>query len=340
MAFRLVIASLAAVSLVVVSVAGDAAHPDTDILSRIPGGRTAAGILSSSANGMSRYFAQDGPIQPALTAIGTVPVRVTEPINRGITRISSGLNNQAQRLSRAAGQNGQISMPGLQTAESHMPESIASLGQAAQNMIGRKNRWIMNQAERGVESANRLGQMMHGMSVRASGPSSSSLMEGPANMMRSALDFMAKSASTLKQQTQQHLNGAMNRMGSMQDIGQGVIQQKQGYARTVQQGVAGAAEQLQQTGQQLMSQVQNNHQKNMRSMSGVLESFQGSMGNMNSNMHKNMQEMAQHAQGAAQQVTSSIQEAAQKVAEAPMKVMASLSSMMGGGASSSGGRGY
>lgn len=314
------------------------------LLSRLPGGQTSAAFLASSADGLSRYLAPDGPIQPGISAIMGLPMRGGELINRGITQISSRMDNGAQSLSQAAGQNGQIQMPGMEALESSMPASIASLGDSMHSMIRSKNNFIRGQAEAGIQAGNRLGQMMRQGLQGAMSQKMAVRSSGPMEIMSSAQDFMAKSGSTLKEQAKQHFEGTLGRLGSMQGMGEGLRKQAEGIGHTVSSGVQGAVGQLQRTGEQVMSQLQGNHMKNTQAMSGILGSLQDSMGNMGGNMQKNMDGLMRHAQSTSMQLSNSLQEALQ----APVKVLSSLTSGLGsmmkggmggmGGGHSSGGR--
>lgn len=128
----------------------------------IPGLRTAAGVLASSSDGMSRYIAPDGPIQPALTAIGGLPILATEQLNQGLSRASLSLHNQAQNLANSAGGNGQVSMPGMESLRNAMPSPIRSLGNQLRSGISAKNNYIRGQADRGIEAGQRLRTHMDG----------------------------------------------------------------------------------------------------------------------------------------------------------------------------------
>ena len=129
-------------------------------LSSLPGAQTASGVMTAATDGMSRYLAPNGPIQPAITAISGLPMRAGELVNGGMTRISSGLNRGAQRMSQAAGQGGQIRMPGLQRAASYVPSQLGQFGSALQGAIRSKNNFIMGQAQSGVSAADRMGANM------------------------------------------------------------------------------------------------------------------------------------------------------------------------------------
>lgn len=155
LAVILLVAAVASIATVRAQINGN-----SGMAANIPGAQTASAFMASASDGMSRYLAPNGPIQPAITAISGLPLRAGEMVNGGITSISSGFNNGGQRMSQAAGQGGQIRMPGMDTAASMMPGPISSLGGALQGMIQSKNRFIMGQAERGVEAANRMGQNM------------------------------------------------------------------------------------------------------------------------------------------------------------------------------------
>lgn len=302
------------------------------MIANIPGGQTASAALASSADGMSRYLAPDGPIQPAITAIGTLPVRGAEQINNGISRISSGLDNGAQSLSRTAGQDGNIRMPGMDALESSMPASFASLGNMMHGAIQQKNKFIANQAEAGVQAGERLRSMMQnglqGFRTRSSGP-----MSGVGEMVGSAHESLMNGASQIQSQLKQSLQGHMDRMQSMHGIGENMRNQVQGMGQTLSSGLQGAASSLQRTGEQLRGQIHGGMQQNMGAMSGIIDSMHGSMGNLGQNMQKNLQGVMQHAQNTAQQLTNHLQQAAQ----GPLEMISSLGSSLGKMMPSSGG---
>lgn len=298
------------------------------VIANIPGGQTASAALASSADGMSRYLAPDGPIQPAITAIGGLPVRGAELVNNGISRISSGLDNGAQSLSHTAGQGGQIRMPGMDALESSMPVSIANIGNMMHGAIQQKNRFIAGQAEAGVQAGERLRSMMQNglqgfRTKRSSG--SGSPMDGVASMISSAQDSLMNGASQIHGQLQQSLQGHMGRMQGMQGIGENMRNQVQGMGQTLTSGLQGAASSLQRTGEQLRGQIHGGMQQNMGAMSGIMNSMHGSMGNMGQNMQKNLQGVMQHAQNTAQQITSHLQQAAQ----GPLEMISNLGSSLG-----------
>lgn len=299
------------------------AQSGSSLISNIPGAKTATDVLAASTDGVSRYLAPDGPIQPAITAIGGLPMRGAELANKGITQISSGLNSGAQSLSRSAGSDGQIRMPGLDALESSMPASIASLGGMMHGAIQQKNNFIRGQAEKGVQAGERLRSMMQnglqGMTVRSSGH-----MAGMANMMSGAQDMLTKGTSQIQGQLKQSLSGHMGRMQAMQGIGDNVRNQAQGLTRTLSNGLSGTVDHLQRTGDQVKNQLQNGLHQNTQAMSGIMGSMQGGIGNMGDNMQKNLHGVLRHAQNAAQQVTSQIQQ----VANVPMSMIQNLGSMM------------
>lgn len=294
------------------------------VMANIPGGQTASAALASSADGLSRYLAPDGPIQPAITAIGTLPVRAVERINNGISRISSGLDDGAQSLSNAAGQEGNIRMPGMDALESSMPASFASLGNMMHGAIQQKNKFIAGQAEAGVQAGEHLRSMMEnglqGFKDRSSSP-----MAGMGKMVGSAHESLMSGASQIQDQLKQSLQGHMGRMQSMHGIGENMRNQVHGMGQTLTSGLQGAASSLQRTHDQLRGQIHGGMQKNMGAMSGIMDSMHGSMGNMGQNMQKNLQGVMEHAQNTAQQLTSHLHQAAQ----GPLEMISSLGSSLG-----------
>lgn len=310
------------------------------IIANIPGGQTAAAALASSVDGMSRYLAPDGPIQPALTAIGGLPVRAVEQVNRGIGQISLGLDSGAQSLSHTAGQGGQIKMPGVDTIVSGMPSSLTSLGNMMSSAVAQKNLFIAGQAESGVQAGERLRSMMQGgLNGIRTRREAADPMQGSETMMMGAQDMMMKSAQQIKGQMQQHMSGAMDRLQGVHGIGDNVRNQVQGITRTLSNGLTGTMEHLQRTGEQVRGQIQGGLKQNMGAMSGIMESMHGSMGNMGGNMQKNLQGVMQHAQETAQQVTEHIQQSVQ----GPLSMLQNLGSGLmkggsGGGKSVSKGR--
>lgn len=352
------------ISLALLSLASLAAGLQSS-LANIPGAQTATGIMASSVDGMSRYLAPDGPIQPALTAIGALPLRGTEMINNGITRVSSGLNNGAQSLSRSAGNDGTIRMPGMESIRQSMPTSLTNLGGMMRSAIQSKNRFIMGQAEAGVQAGDRLRSMMqNGLQSRkkrdvtdvAAEPMnqaasnvvdpmlSEQTMMMDHKMMNSMHEGMMKGGQQIKSQLQQSMNGHMSRMQSMHGMGEGLMNQAQGIKRTLSSGLSGAVEHLQRTGQQVQQQLQGGMQKNMGAMSGIVDSMHGSMGNVGQNMQKNLQDVVKSAQNAAQQVHSHIQQVASGPLSMLQNLQSSLGSMMqgkmGGSGGGGSGRGY
>lgn len=334
---------------------------EQSILSNIPGAQTATGIMASSVDGMSRYFAPDGPIQPALTAIGALPLRGTELINNGITRISSGLNSGAQSLSRSAGNDGSIRMPGMETIRQSMPISLATMGSMMRSAIQGKNSFIRGQAEAGVQSGERLRSMMQkGLQSRRRkrdvsdaaasqadpllGEATMMMGHGGHEMMSGMQNTMKKGVDQIKSQLQQSMSGHMDRMQSMHGIGGNMMNQAQGLTRTLSSGISGAMEHLQRTGQQMHQQLQGGLKQNMGAMSGMMGSMHGSMGNMGQNMQKNVQGVLKTAQSAAQQVTSQLQQAVSGPLGMLQNMGGSLSSLMqgkmGGGSGGSSGGSY
>lgn len=296
------------------------AHGQGFSLSSVPGTQTAAGILASSSDGLSRYLAPDGPIQPGITAIGTLPVRGAELANNGITRISSGFGSGARSLANAANR-ADTSMPGLQALESAMPASFAQLGSMMQGAISKKNSFIRGQAEAGIEAGNRLGSMMknglQGMSVRSSG-----LMTDAFGSMQ---DTMMKGSSKLQGQMKQSMDGHMSRMQSMHGMGGQMMNQAQQLGQTFTEGLTGTMEHLQRTGQKMVGQIHQSHQKNTEAMGGILGSMHESVGNLGKNMGGNFGDVVGHAQEAAQKVSAHLQ----KAASAPMEALQHLGNTFG-----------
>lgn len=136
---------------------------------QIPGAKTATGVIASTTNGASRFLARDGPIQPAITAIGGLPLRAAETVNRGISSASDAMSNGAQSMARRAGNDGTIKMPGMQTIRDNMPQQMSSVGDAISSAFSYKNDVIRNQAQRAIEAGNRLSGMMSN-SVKSIGP--------------------------------------------------------------------------------------------------------------------------------------------------------------------------
>lgn len=294
-------------------------------LSMIPGAQTASGVIASTLDGTSRYLAQDGPIQPAITAIGGLPLRAVEGLNNGITHISSGLRNGAQASARAAGGDDQnIRMPGMAALESSMPASFASIGNQMHGAIQAKNKWIMGQADRGIQAGQRLGKMMHnGMSVSRS----KSPMVGASNMIEQAHEAMSKGASQIQGQLKQSMSGVMDRMGSLRGMGDNMMGQVRGMGQTLQEGLQKGMENGQQMGQKLRSQLEGGLKQNMGALSGMMDSMQGGMGQAGQNMQKNMRSALSQAQNAASQIGDHLQQAV----SGPMNM---LKGMMNGGGSS------
>lgn len=332
MAFKLIISSILAATIVVETVL----CAETGAMANIPGAQTASAALASSADGMSRYLAPDGPIQPGIAAIGTLPVRGAEMLNKGITRISSGLDSGAQRMSHAAGQNGNIRMPGMDALESAMPASFASLGGMMQGAIQQKNKFIAGQAEAGIQAGERMRTMMQ-QGLQGFHSRSSSPMVGAASMMSSAQDGLMKGASQIQSQIKQSLNGHMSRMQSMHGMGENMMSQVQGMGQTLTSGLQDAASSLHRTGEQLRGQIQSGLQQNMGTMGGVMESMHGSMGNMGQNMQKNVKGVVEHVQNTAGQLTEHLQQAVQGPLNMIQSLGSSLGSMMSQGVSSGGG---
>lgn len=317
MAAKLVVAS------VLLSLASLA---NSQALGSIPGAQTASGVIASTLDGASRYFAPDGPIQPAITAIGGAPMRGAEMLNGGITYISSGLRNGAQASSRAAGGDPEnIRMPGMEALESSMPASFAQLGSAIHSGIRAKNNFIRGQAERGVQAGERLRKAMEqGLSVKSSqGP-----MVRAGGMMEQSSDAMMKGASQIQDQLKQSMSGVLNRIGSLQNMGTQMRGQMDGMGKTLQQGLESGLKNGQNMSQKLRSQLESALKSNMNSMSGIMNSMQGSMGQLGQNAQKNIRGMIENAQKSAQQLSGHLQNAV----SAPMDMMKNMMN----GASSSG----
>lgn len=291
------------------------------IIKNIPGGQTAAGVISATLDGGQQYFAPDGPIQPAITAIGGLPIRATEMANQGISRISSGLGSGARRISEAAGNGGSVNMPGMEAMESMMPASIAQLGGGMRDMIRQKNNMIRSQAEAAISSANRQGEMIrHGFQGMAQNS-----MGDMSGMMSGAQEAFSKGASTIQHQFKRSIGDTMSRMQSMQGMGQNMRNQAEGLTRTLANGVTGSLGHLQQTGEQLRSQVQGGLKQNMGHMSGMMGSLQDSVSNLGRNLQSNAQGLMGHAQKAASQVTGHLQ----RSLSAPMNMIQNLGSSLG-----------
>lgn len=307
-------------------------------LQTIIGGQTAAAALASSANGISRYLAPDGPIQPALTAIGGLPLRGVEYANRGISSISSGFGSGAQSLASAAGQPS-IRMPGMDALESSMPVSIANLGNMGMGMIRQKNNFIRGQAERGVAAGERLRDMFQGkvssIARTSSGGHGSSPMVGAANLVGEMQDSMMKGASQIQEHLKEHLGGHLSRVQNMQEMGSNMRNQLQGVSRTLQSGLMGTVEQLQRTGDQMREQLTGGLKQNSKVLTGMMGSMQGSMMNMGNHMQKNVQGVMGMGQRAAHQMTEGLQQALQGPLNMVQSVGNSLMGAKGGHSSSS-----
>ena len=132
--------------------------PNMQSLPRLPGSQYMNDFGAATADGISRYFAPDGPIQPAITAVGGLPMRGAEMLNQGITQISSGANTMARRMAQSGSRNGQIAMPGMDSIRSNMPGPLAAIGDVMQDTIRGKNNFIRGQAESAVQSGERQRQ--------------------------------------------------------------------------------------------------------------------------------------------------------------------------------------
>lgn len=306
MAFKFVLVVLA---LVLDSVVSGAPNTDENngrgMLSRLPGSRTAAGILAS-ADGASRYFA----------AISDLSMRGGELLNREVDRTSTRLNNQAKRLANPAGQT---QMPGMDAMESHMPASIANIGEQVHDLVMRKSNIIRSQAEAGIASASKLSKMM-GEGFKMKAPFN------PPKILSSTQELMVKGNTVIQKQLKQHLEGTMGRMSGVQSMTENIHHQKNDYLKTLSDGLGGTVHHIQKTGEKLVKQVHTNHAKNTKALGDMMSSFHGSMGDMGQNMHKNLEGVVRHAQSTAQQLSSSLQEAVQK----PMEMLSQLGSNIGG----------
>lgn len=154
---RAKICFFALVASLVVAASGQGGLP-----SQVPGGSTIARMMAASTDGVSRYFARDGPIQPAIAAIGGLPMRAAELTNRGISRMSDAMASGAQRMSRSAGDSGNSRMPGMAYIERNAPAPISRMTSMMQQGVRTKNQYIMGQAEAGIQSGNRIQNMMRG----------------------------------------------------------------------------------------------------------------------------------------------------------------------------------
>lgn len=220
-------------------------------LSYFPGAQTAAGVLAASTDGLSRYLAPDGPIQPGITMIGGLPMRGVELANNGITGISSSLRSGAQSMARAAGQS-DTSMPGMQALASAMPAQVAQLGNMMQSAIRSKNNFIRGQAESGIQAGTRLSQMMQN-GLRTKRSADGDLAADSTMMMGSMGEAMMKGKSKLEKQLKQSMSGHMSRMQSMHGMGGQMRNQAQQIGQTMTEGLTGAMEHLHRTAKRLLA---------------------------------------------------------------------------------------
>lgn len=286
--------------------------------SNIPGAKTATRVVAASSDAMSQYLARDGPIQPAITAIGSLPVRAVEMANIGISKASDALASGAQSMSRSAGDNGQVRMPGLDTLESNMPASIANIGSMMRQGIAKKNQFIMGQAQAGIQAGDRLRGMMEG-SVKGMMGLKMNRMGGMGDMMGSAQASMMKGGQEIEKQLKQSLQGHLQRLQSVHSMGGNMMNSAQQIGQTLGQGVTQAVSQIQRTGQQVKGQLRNSLSQNTKIMSGMMDSMHGSMGNMGQNMQKNLQSLVGGVQGALANIASKPMEIAQSLAQMATK---------------------
>lgn len=273
--------------------------------------QTVTGILATSADGVSRYLAPDGPIQPALTAIGGLPIRAVELANSGITQVSSGMDSMAHSIARAGG-NEQIAMPGLAALQSVMPSPVGQLGNMASSMIQTKNRLIMGQAEAGIDAGNRLRTAME-QGLQGSASASVATPVVAASLVRSARAVNNNDAPQMEMaESGKHMSTMMSQMGdglqgvSKQATGaleqvrtklerglHKVVSQAQsmggkmsnnmrgqtrGILSTLTNGFQGVLHTVQGTASQLSRQLQSGMQQNMHMASGMMDQMHGNMG--------------------------------------------------------------
>lgn len=327
----------AATNLALVAVAQQNSATSGSTLALIPGGQRAAGALALGADGLAQYFAANGPIQPAITAIGGLPLRGAELVNGAINWASNGLDRSAASLSRAAGSASQIRMPTLDALPGAVPALFEPLAEGTKNAIRGKNSFIMSQASSAQQAAQRLMQAhqpMQQQQVQSRRKRSVNPMEMMGHMTKSTMD----NGKQVVEQIKEHFQGTMGRMQGMQDIGMKVMSQAQGLKRTLSSGLQGSMGHMQQTGEKMMMQMRQNHQQNTKAMGSMLGSMHGSMGKMGSNMQKNLDGVVRQAQQAAQQVTQSLQQAI----KGPIDMLSNLGNSLNkgamGGGSSGGGR--
>ncbi|KAG9508657.1 Calcipressin-2 [Fragariocoptes setiger] len=233
---------------------------------------TAASALSATADGGSRYFAPDGPIQPALTAIAGAPMRLTELANSGITQLSNGLNT----ISHRAGHGEVKQMPGL-SALSSMSSSLSSVKDALHSMIQQKNRAIMEQAHRGIESADRLRSSMDKGRMGMRNDMQESLHDA-SNMVSSTMHKTMGQLSQLSQKlnngVEKIMNSASKSHGAMQD---NMMSQTEQIVGTVRKGLERSVSNVQRTSEELMSDLDKGGNQNMKHGMGMMQDMQGHM---------------------------------------------------------------
>lgn len=277
-----------------------AANEGTSGIGALPGAKTAAGVMASSLDGMSRYLARDGPIQPAIPAITGLATRGAEQLNKGISRISDALASGAQSMSRSAGNDGTIRMPGLDAMESHMPASFAQFGSMISQGISKKNQFIMGQAQAGIEAGERMKNMMQGTlkSVKDQG------MERMGSMMSSGQGNMMKGTMEMKHQLKQSLQDHLSRLSDVHSMGGNMMNSVQNVKRTLSDGLSQTVNQIQRTGQQVKDQLKDGLKQNTQVLGKVMNSMQGSMGNVGQNMHKNIHNLVGDMTSAVKKVTT------------------------------------
>lgn len=321
------------------------------VIASIPGASTATQIMASSVDGMSRYFAPDGPIQPAITAIGGLPMRGTEYINRGITSMSSGLNRGAQGLSRSAGNNGNVQMPGMQSIRSMMPDQVGSLGSMMRSAIQGKNGFIRGQAESGVQAGDRLRSMMqNGLQQRKkrdtslAAPAAADLP--PISMVNTisnnGLSSLSANNGAATQSQATMLNGISSQAANMMPTNAinnqaSVVDPLMGES-TMMHGSGGMEmmDHMQDTmmkgADQIKNQLKehlNGHMSRMQTMSGMGDNMRNQAEGLHRTLSNGLMGTMEHLQRTGEQVSQQLQGGMQKNMGLMSGLMGSMNKSMG-----------
>lgn len=83
----------------------------------------ASSAVAAGAGGMRRYLGPDGPIQNGVSAIGGLPMRGGELINRGLSGVSNGFGSVSDRARQMANGARNIPVPSMDSVRNLVPSA-------------------------------------------------------------------------------------------------------------------------------------------------------------------------------------------------------------------------